>query len=138
VAIREILLDTNSYSAFKRNVADAVEVIQQASVIGISTVVLGELLSGFAAGSRESANRGELDKFLSSARVKVLAVDRGTAEHYAAVYRDLRTKGRPIPTNDIWIAATALQHGLAVFTYDIHFQAVDGLVSGVRLSDFLT
>lgn len=136
MALKEILLDTNSYSAFKRNVADAVEVIQHAPVIGISAVVLGELLSGFAAGSHQSANRDELNKFLFSARVKLLAVDSGTAEHYSAVYRDLRAKGRPIPTNDMWIAATALQHGLALFTYDRHFQAVDGLLSGVRLSDF--
>lgn len=137
MALREILLDTNSYSAFKRNLADAVEVIQHAPIIGISTVVLGELFSGFAVGSRESANRHELNKFLSSSRVRVLAVDAGTAEHYASVYRNLKTKGRPIPTNDMWIAATALQYGLAVFTYDDHFQAVDGLVNGVRLSDFL-
>ncbi len=53
------------------------------------------------------------------------------------VYRGLRTKGNPIPTNDIWIAATALQHNLGLFSYDKHFQAVDGLVTGTCLSDFM-
>jgi tRNA(fMet)-specific endonuclease VapC len=137
VALRDILLDTNAYSAFKSNNPDAVEVIRHAPVIGINSIVIGELLAGFAAGSRESDNRKEFNLFLASRRVKELAVDRGTAEYYASIFRSLRQKGRPIPTNDMWIAATALQHGLAVFTYDGHFQKVDGLVSGGQIPDLL-
>ncbi|MDJ0555580.1 MAG: PIN domain-containing protein [Microcoleaceae cyanobacterium MO_207.B10] len=53
------------------------------------------------------------------------------------VYRGLRTKVNPIPTNDIWIAATALEHDLALFSYDKHFQNVDGLVSGTCLSNLI-
>ena len=64
-------------------------------------------------------------------------VDDGTAEYYAMIYRNLRQKGHPIPTNDMWIAATALQHGFAVSTYDGHFQYVDGLIAGNRLLDFV-
>jgi predicted nucleic acid-binding protein len=137
MAVREILLDTNAYSAFKRNAPDAVEIIRHAPVIGINSIVLGELLGGFAAGKREAINRQELKQFLGSKRVRLLAVDESTAEYYAMVYRNLRQKGQPIPTNDMWIAATALQHGLALFTYDGHFQHVDGLKSGNHLSDFI-
>ena len=135
MALREILLDTNSYSAFKRNVPGAVEVIQHAPSIGINGIVLGELLAGFAGGSRDSENRNELNIFLASNRVRILTLDGASAEYYASIVQDLRQRGRPIPTNDIWIAATALQHGLAVFTYDAHFQNVNGLIIGSRLSD---
>jgi len=137
VAIKDVLLDTNAYVAFKQGRADAVEVFQRVRRIGINCIVLGELLSGFAVGAREAENRQELQRFLASERVDRLVVDAETAAHYAAVYRNLRRRGRPIPTNDMWIAATALQHGLAVFSYDRHFQEVPGLHVGIRLDDFL-
>ena len=136
MAMRNILLDTNAYAAFKQGVPDAVEMIRHTSMIGVSSVVLGELLSGFALGSREAVNRQELNLFLDSPRVEVFPVDDRTAEYYAKIYQTLRNKGQPIPTNDMWIAATALQHGLAVFSYDRHFQAVDGLIVGTHLEDF--
>jgi predicted nucleic acid-binding protein len=136
VAIRDILIDTNAYVAFKQGAADAVEVLQHVHRIGINSIVLGELLSGFAVGAREEKNRRELDRFLASERVERLAIDVETAAHYATVYRELRHRGRPIPTNDMWIAATALQHGLAVFSHDGHFREVRGLHVGTRLDDF--
>lgn len=137
MAVREILLDTNAYSAFKRNVTEAVEIIRHTPLIGISSIVLGELMGGFAAGGREAINRHELEQFLDSKRVRALDIEKATAECYAIIYRSLRQKGQPIPTNDMWIAATALQHGLALFTYDSHFRYVDGLSIGNRLSDFI-
>lgn len=137
MAVRNILLDTNAYSAFKRNVPDAVEIIRHTPLIGMSSIVLGELLSGFALGSHEAINRDELKRFLTSKRVKLLPIDDGTSEQYAGIYQNLKQKGHPIPTNDMWIAASALQHRLAVFTYDKHFQAVEGLVIGNQLSDFI-
>jgi tRNA(fMet)-specific endonuclease VapC len=137
VAVRGILLDTNAYAAFKRNTAEAVEALRHAPLIHLNSVVLGGLLSGFAAGTREAQNRQELKLFLNSDRVRLLAADENTADHYAAVHRDLRREGRPTPTNDMWIAASALQHGLAVFTFDAHFQAVDGLAVGQNLADFI-
>ena len=137
MAVRNILLDTNAYVAFKQGQADAVEVVQHAPWIGLSSIVLGELLGGFAVGTREAENREELERFLASERVDQLVVDLETAEHYAGVYRDLRRRGRPIPTNDMWIAATALQHGLAVFSRDRHFHEVSSLPVGTRLDDFI-
>ena len=136
MAVKEIALDTNSYTALKRNVLEAVEIIQHAPLIGISNVVLGELLGGFAAGSRETINRQELKSFLASPRVKILIADERTSENYALVYSTLRSKGTPIPTNDMWIAAHCLQFNLALFSYDNHFQHVNGLIVGTQLTDF--
>lgn len=135
--MRQILLDTNAYAAFKRGNQEALDILRHAQFVGISSVVLGELLSGFAAGRREAENRRELKMFLDSPRVRVLLVDEGTAEFYARTYVGLKRKGTPIPTNDLWVAATALQHGVAIFSYDQHFQAIDGVIVGSRLSDFL-
>lgn len=137
MAVREILLDTNAYSAFKRDASEAVGIIRHAPLIGINSIVLGELFGGFALGSRETINREELKRFVASKRVKLFPVDDATADYYARVYHKLRQKGTPIPTNDMWVAATALQYGLAVFTYGNHFQAIDGLISSHRLLDFV-
>jgi predicted nucleic acid-binding protein len=137
MAIRRITLDTNAYAAFKRGVPEAAEIIRHVPLIGISSVVLGELLAGFAAGTRETENRRELERFIASDRVQLLAVDQVTAGYYATVYQKLRRKGRPISTNDMWLAATALEHSLAVFSYDEHFESVDDVVSGTNLMDFV-
>lgn len=134
--IKAILLDTNAYTAFKRNVSDAVEVIKNAPLIGVNSIILGELLGGFAVGTKETVNRRELKQFFEIDKLQVFIIDSDTSEYYAMVYRGLRTKGNPIPTNDMWIASTALQHNLALFSYDKHFQSVDGLTTGTCLSDF--
>lgn len=137
MAVRAILLDTNAYTAFKQNAPEALEIIQQAPLIGISSIILGELLGGFVFGFKEEVNRRELRQFLNSSRVRMIAVDEETSEYYARVYSSLRKKGKPIPTNDMWIAATALQHRLSLFSYDNHFQSVDGLIVGSHLSNFV-
>ena len=135
--MRPILVDTNAYTAFMRADATVADVLAHAERIFISSVVLGELLGGFAAGSREARNRAELARFLDSPRVDVLPVTAQTADSYALVYAGLRRKGQPIPTNDLWIAASAMEHGAALLTSDAHFAQVDGLRSGHTLSDFL-
>jgi tRNA(fMet)-specific endonuclease VapC len=133
VEVKPILIDTNAYAAFKQGDADALSIIQQVPTIAINAIVLGELLSGFTFGSREDANRRELARFLDSPRVAVVPLDRRTADHYAAVYSALRKAATPIPTNDMWIAATALQHGLLLYTLDQHFQSVPGLQTASSL-----
>ena len=135
--MKNIALDTNAYTALKRNASEAVTIVQHAPLIGISSIVLGELLGGFAAGSRRTANNLELEQFLASPRVKILVVDEHTAEQYAVVYSELRKAGKPIPTNDMWIAAHAVQHNLTLFSYDNHFQNVNSLDTGKQLSDFI-
>lgn len=135
--MRALLVDTNAYSAFMRGDAAIVEAIAHAERLHFSAMVLGELLGGFAAGNREAANRAELARFLASPRVSVLPVTADTADSYALVYAGLRRKGQPIPANDLWIAASALEHGCGLLTLDAHFRQVDGLRVGARLEDFL-
>lgn len=126
--MRRILLDTNVYAAFKRNDRAAVDLIRRAEFIGVTVVVMGELLAGFRCGSRERQNRQELDQFLDSPRVSIVQLNEETAEFYGVVFSELKSKGRPIPSNDIWIAASALQHGLAVASFDDHFRSVSGVL----------
>ena len=135
--MRPIAIDTNAYTAFKRGDAAIVNVLQHAPVIIVCATVLSELLGGFAAGQRQGANRGELTKFLNVPRVKVVASTAATADLYALVYAALRRKGKPIPTNDLWIAASSLEHGAALLTLDAHFQNIDGLRTGAQLEDFI-
>ena len=126
--MKSILIDTNIYSYAMKGDPESVIVLQQASQIGICSITIGELLSGFKAGKRESENRKELEEFLDAPRVQILAIDEGTAEFYADILNNLRKKGAPIPTNDIWIAAVAFQHGLRLFSKDQHFKKVQGLL----------
>jgi tRNA(fMet)-specific endonuclease VapC len=119
-----LLLDTSGYSAFKRGHSDVVELLRMATLITFNAIVLGELLSGFAAGSREERNRRELRELLSSDRVQVVPMGPETAERFATIHRLLRQAGTPIPTHDLWIAASAMEHGLRVATTDGHFRLV--------------
>lgn len=137
MAIKSILLDTNAYTAFKRNQNQAVSIIKSVDIIAINSIILGELLGGFALGSKSEINSYELDKFLESPRVKILPIDEKTSEYYALIYCQLRKKGKPIPTNDIWIAATAIQHNLVLFTYDSDFRNIETLKLGNCLTDFI-
>lgn len=125
--MRPIALDTNTYVGFKRGDETCLEVIRQAEHLLLGTTVLGELLAGFACGEREARNREELRQFLDCRRVETPAVGMATADAYALLYRTLRRKGRPIPTNDLWIAASCLEHGAVLFSLDAHFDQVDGL-----------
>lgn len=104
-----ILLDTNAYTAFKRNIFEVVEVIRNRPLIGLNSVILGELYGGFELVSREEYNRRKLKQFLEISKINCFAnakrslreIDSDTAEYYARVYYYLRRKGNPIPTNDM-------------------------------------
>jgi predicted nucleic acid-binding protein len=82
-------LDTNAYTAFKRNHSDAVEIIRHTPFVALNSVILGELLGGFAVGSREQFNQAELNEFLSIEKVSCLGIDTETARYYARVYSGL-------------------------------------------------
>jgi tRNA(fMet)-specific endonuclease VapC len=119
--VSRVLLDTSGYSAFMRGDATVKEMLQTADAIYVNAVVLGELRIGFLRGRLRQKNEGRLRQFLASSRVSALVVDEDTAERYAVILDALWTAGRPIPTNDIWIAASAMQYGLTVITTDAHF-----------------
>jgi tRNA(fMet)-specific endonuclease VapC len=126
--VKNVLIDTNIYSYAMRGDSNTVSVLQQASKIAICSISIGELLSGFKAGNREQANRKELEEFLDAPRVQIYSIDEDTAEFYAEILNSLRKKGAPIPTNDIWIASVAFQHGLRLFSKDQHFENIPGLI----------
>ncbi len=127
MGMRRLLIDTNIYSYALKGEGGVIEVLRKADEIGFSVISIGELLSGFKKGGREKKNRGELEEFLDSPRVVVYSVNEDTAEFYAEVLNNLRKTGKPVPTNDIWIAAVAFQNGLKLFTKDSHFQKIAGL-----------
>ncbi|MCD6679518.1 MAG: type II toxin-antitoxin system VapC family toxin [Burkholderiaceae bacterium] len=109
--------------------------LARAYLLYLNSIVLGELLAGFAAGTRDASNRAQLSRFLASPRVVVLNVTDETADRYALVYASLRRKRQPMPTNDLWIAASALERGVALLTLDERFARVDGLRVGRRAGD---
>jgi tRNA(fMet)-specific endonuclease VapC len=131
--MKRIIIDTNFYVAFKKRDEAAIVTLKKAEYIAVNTVILGELLAGFRCGSRERQNREELDLFFDSPRVDLLSIDDETAEFYAQIFAELKEQGRPIPTNDLWLAASTLQHGLALATYDDHFKNINGLLLANRI-----
>ncbi len=116
-----ILADTSAYSAFLRGQPGVGEALRLADEIRVNPIVLGELRAGHLGGSRRRENEEQLRFFLSSPRVGVLPIDEETAERYAVIVSSLRTAGTMISTNDAWIAASAMQHGLTVLTTDADF-----------------
>ena len=123
-----VLLDTSAYSALQRGHLPVLDVLRRAEMVAVSPIVLGELYSGFRAGNRWAENTAQLAQFLRKPSVRVLNVTEETALRYAEVDVYLRKKGRPIPRNDVWIAAAALEHGLQLLTLDVHFREVPMLL----------
>lgn len=116
-----ILLDTNRYTDFCKAVPEAVAPVTAAERVFLPFVALAELRGGFQAGTLARENERTLARFLASERVSVLYPDETTTQVYAGLFAQLRRQGTPIPTNDIWIAALALQHNLALLSRDAHF-----------------
>ena len=126
--MKKVLIDTNIYSLAMRGDDKVVAELRKIDLIGFSAISIGELFSGFKGGNRESRNKEEINIFLDSPRVVLHPIDEGTAEFYASILHDLKEAGTPIPTNDIWIAAVAFQHGYKIFSKDHHFNLIPGLV----------
>lgn len=126
---QRIILDTSAYSAFLKGSLGVKLSLQQADEVFLNPVILGELAAGFLMGKNEKKNRAVLQEFLSSARVKVVEIDEETSERYAIIVHHLRIKGTPVPTNDLWIAASAMQHGLKVLTTDKHYLEIPQIIT---------
>jgi len=122
-----LLLDTNAYTALFRGHEGVADLVRRADQVLISTVVAGELLFGFRNGSRYEANRRELEEFLSTPYVTLLPVTLVTSDRYGRIAAALRRKGQPIPSNDIWIAAHAMESGSELLSFDHHFEEIEGI-----------
>ena len=122
-----ILLDSNAYSLLVRGHEQAIDLVREAEQVLFSAVVVGELLSGFRLGTRFERNVADLRAFLDSPYVSFAEVGPVTADRYSRIMTSLRAKGRPIPTNDVWIAAHVMETGAELVSADSHFEHVDGL-----------
>lgn len=122
-----LLLDSNAYSLFFRGHLQVGELVAHADEILLSAVVVGELLAGFRGGSRFEQNLTELRTTLDSPLVSFVPVGSVTADRYSRIVASLRAKGRPIPANDAWLAAHAMETGADLVSADRHFAHVDGI-----------
>lgn len=122
-----LVLDTNAYSALLAGNVRVREIMESADEIVLPAIVIGELYSGFLQGKRTDKNVAELNSFLKEPGVRVQNTGSSQAEKYGLLIKNLKAAGTPIPTNDVWIAATALSLGASILTRDKHFEKVIGL-----------
>lgn len=123
-----ILLDSNAYSLLMRGNEQVAELVRRAEEVLFSAIVVGELMYGFRHGTHFERNVTDLRTFLDSPYASFVAVGRITADRYSRIAAALRAKGRPIPTNDVWIAAHAMETGADLISADRHFDLIDGIV----------
>jgi len=120
-----LILDTNALSAAAEREPSALEVVARAERLAIPVIVLGEYRLGIA----QSRHRVSYENWLRewTAAVSVLEIDDDTTHSYAAIGLELKKKGKPIPANDLWIAALCRQYSLPLLSRDRHFDFVSGL-----------
>lgn len=120
-----MILDTNALSAVADGETAALELVARADRIALPVIVLGEYRMGIA----ESRHRASYESWLREwiAAVTVLNIDERTTDSYSTIGIELKQKGKPIPTNDLWIAALCRQHSLPLVSRDRHFDFVAGL-----------
>jgi tRNA(fMet)-specific endonuclease VapC len=122
-----LMLDTNRYDDLNNGEPAVVRRVESAAEVWLSFIVVAELRAGFLEGSKPGRNERILLKFLSKPKVDILLPTTKTTEFYAQIWIALRTQGTRIPTNDLWIAAQALENDFMLDTRDRHFQYVSGL-----------
>ena len=127
----KILLDTSAYVGFKRKIEEVVDIIASAESILFSPIVMGELMLGFRNGNRFKENMVDLNNFLEHEVVEFIQIGKTTSDRYSRIALHLKRQGTPIPSNDIWIAAQAMEHGTELITLDQHFENIAGLVYAI-------
>jgi predicted nucleic acid-binding protein len=123
-----VCLDTNAYSRLMGGHVPLTQLLESCEEVLLSATVLGELHAGFELGARRETNRRQLGEFLALPGVETIPVTTDIAERYGILISQLTRQGTPISTNDIWIAAAALETGSRLVTYDSHFRHVPGLI----------
>jgi len=121
----KIAVDTNAVIAYRAGVSQVCTRIKAADVILVPAPVIGELLYGALNSQRISENKDAVRKFLMYSTF--IAIDENITARYASVRYKLRKIGRPIPENDIWIAAVCLEFDVPLLTRDAHLENVEGL-----------
>ena len=122
-----LVLDTSAYSHLRAGRSDVLDFMADATVVVMPVIVLGELEAGFEMGSRMKENRHVLGEFLDEPFVSISSVTTDTVRYYARIFAALRLAGTPIPVNDVWIAATTMECGGHLLTYDTDYGRISGL-----------
>ncbi len=125
--MKKIVLDTNAYSKLLLGTNEVLDSIVDSDIVYMSIFVLGELYAGFKGGTKERKNLKILNQFLKKPTVKVLTGSNETAEIFALIKNQLKNDGKPIPINDVWIAAHTIESGSILVTYDSHFDSIENL-----------
>ena len=120
-----MILDTKALSAYLDRTKEAVDVVSEAPDLAIPVIVAGEFAFGIAQSRHREAYERSLQRMLE--RCTVLEIGIETARHYAAIRLELKAAGKPIPANDVWIAALSRQYAMPVMSRDSHFDFVGGL-----------
>jgi tRNA(fMet)-specific endonuclease VapC len=124
----KLLLDTSGYVGFRMGIPELVDFLTSARVVLVSPIVLGELMFGFRLGTRFQKNMKELMQLINHEAVEVIPLGEVSADRYSRIAEQLKRQGTPIPSNDIWIAAQAIEQGAELVTMDRHFEKINGLV----------
>lgn len=122
-----VAIDTNRLTDLLQGDARLAERLGACDEVWVPLVVLGEIKAGLHGGTQRHRNEALLQRFLAKATVSVLLPGRETAEHYARIFVQLKRAGTPVPDNDLWIAALALEHDLTLITRDRHFERISQL-----------
>jgi predicted nucleic acid-binding protein len=122
-----VTLDTTAYAHLRRGHLGVTDSVARAELVYLPSIVLGELEAGFLLGRRTAENRTALAEFLDEPFVSVIPVDQQVAQVYGQLFSDLRRTGRPIPVNDIWIAAATIAVGAHLLTFDRDFDNLERL-----------
>ena len=125
--MRRLVMDTSAYSHMRMGHADLTDILASAEALLIPVTVLGELEGAFELGSRARANRLALTEFLAEPFVSILPTTPDVARHYGQIYARQRRSGRPVPVNDMWIAASAIDSGGHLVTFDKDFDRIEAL-----------
>ena len=125
--MKKILIDTNAYTKLLTGKTEVLDVISVAETLYMSIFVLGELHAGFRGGNKAKENIDLLQNFMLKPSVKILNATTETAQVFGVIKSDLKKAGTPLPINDVWIAAHAIETGSLIITYDKHFNRVPGI-----------
>ncbi len=125
--ISRLVLDTSAYSHMRAGHDAVLDIIAAAEIVLMPVTVLGELEAGFELGSRARENRVVLAEFLDEPFVSILPITPEVARRYGQIFADLRRAGTPITINDIWIAATAVDCGGHLLSFDQNFHRIQSL-----------
>jgi tRNA(fMet)-specific endonuclease VapC len=128
-----LVLDTSAYTHLRAGHPRILDLVAEAESVLLPTIVIGELEAGFVLGRRERENRTLLAELLSEPFVSILPVTPSVAHHYGRLFADLRRAGTPIPINDIWIAATTVDCGGHLLTFDGDFDKLPSVDRTVLL-----